>query len=564
LRKRAEKLQHELEESSEERTRLRAVESDLKEEVQNFKTENVKLRKDLHGARGQSAQVKELERQIAQQKSEVRTLQIQRQEHAKEKEALLQRTKVAEQSEREASTKLETAEALTKELQAKVTAGDVKISELERGKASEREKAEKVQEDLKQVKRDALREKSEVEEKHRRQVSYIQVQLDKAHADVAAAKKQILGLEDEIYNEKKRADGLKNTLATAEKARNKAETHNATLMEQTSKLSGELSEQGKQLKDQESKLERAQAALVTEKEAVADARRESEMLRRKNCTFREDFPDKLKRISEMMTGFVAEYNEVVDGNGGLGSLFESQRCGGEGARPAAYGGGWGGFVAQGGTERGQGRDRGGGGSGGGGSSDCCTRGGAGGGSGGRSGVKKTQVFDDQESDWQDSYGMGGRATMDLARAESEREGAASLQQQQQQDKAQEMDPDADSCVIIKVVAEEARPQRKRGRGGEKERAAQLEAASAHHPRLKTEPRGGEKERERPHVDTLVESQNSHSGPRPIEKERAAAAAEARAFKTADLGRRESCPTGGGGGPDGGKSGDGNDTFEGFD
>jgi hypothetical protein len=82
--------------------------------------------------------------------------------------------------------------------------------------------------------------------------------------------------------------------------------------------------------------------------------------------------------------------------------------------------------------------------------------------------------------------------------------------------------------------------------------------------VKTEPRGGEKEMERPHVDTLVESQNSHSGRRPIEKKRAAAAAEDRAGKTADLGRRESCSTGGGGGPDGGRSGDGNDTFEGFD
>ena len=90
MRKQAEKLQHELDEGSEERTRLRTVESGLKEEVQNLKTENVKLRKDLNSTRGQSAQVKELERQVAQQKSEIRTLQMQRQEHAKEKEALLQ------------------------------------------------------------------------------------------------------------------------------------------------------------------------------------------------------------------------------------------------------------------------------------------------------------------------------------------------------------------------------------------------------------------------------------------------------------------------------------------
>ena len=283
--------------------------------------------------------MKELERRLAQQVAEVRLQQLQRQEHDKEKESLLQRTQAAELSERQASAKLETAETLTKDLQAKMTAKDVKISALERAKTSEREKAEKAQEDLKQFKRDALHEQGQVEEEHKRQMAQLQIQLDQAHADVAASKKQIGGLEDEVYAEKKRADGLKNSLAAAEKTRDKAEAHNATLTEQTSKLSQELSEQGKQLREQESKLEKAQADLVAEKEAAGDARRESEQVRRKNRTFREDFPDKLKRISEMMIGFVTEYNEVVDGNGGLGSLVESQRCVGGRARSAAHGGG---------------------------------------------------------------------------------------------------------------------------------------------------------------------------------------------------------------------------------
>ena len=131
--------------------------------------------------------------------------------------------------------------------------------------------------------------------------------------------KKIADLEDKVRAETRRADSVQHKLCAAEESKAKAETHNAKLQEQTSALSNELAEQRKQLKalgDAEDKL---RSELATQKGVADTARRETEDLRRRGRIFCEDFPDRLRKMSEMMTGLYSDYNDLVQSDKAIGS-----------------------------------------------------------------------------------------------------------------------------------------------------------------------------------------------------------------------------------------------------
>ena len=348
-------------------------------------------------------------------------------------------------------------------LEAETTALNVKISEHDRANRSQKDQTEKALENLEQQKRDTVREKGEMEEEHRRKTQKVQKELDTTHASLSTAKKQIVDLEEEGYNETKRADALQTRLTATEKARDKAETHNAKLTEQQKTLSKELEEQRKQLKGQEDKQETLQAALATHTEEVADARRESEQLRRKNLAFREDFPVKLKRMSELMANFVNEYNEVADGVGALGSLVDSQRfereTGGGWKREAE--GGWRGNNEGGVDSAGATRANGVGGKARGKPNatkpNTCRLEQSAGGAAGRGGGDvagdgaDTQVDVEQDSYMQDSYGMGPNQLGAESQQEQQQEKEEKRKKKEDKDsKEHKAEIDSDGCEITKV------------------------------------------------------------------------------------------------------------------
>ena len=356
-------------------------------------------------------------------------------------------------------------------LEAETTALNVKISEHDRANRDQKDQTEKALENLEQQKRDTVRDKGEMEEEHRRKTQEVQKELDTTHASLSTAKKQIADLEEGGYNETKRADALQTRLTATEKARDKAETHNAKLTEQQRTLSKELEEQRKQLKGQEDKQETLHAALATHKEEAADARRESEQLRRKNLAFREDFPVKLKRMSELMADFVNEYNEVADGVGALGSLADSQRF----EREA--GGGWGGNN-EGGVDS---------------AGATCANGVGGkargkrntshleqsaGGAAGRGGGDvagdgaDTQVAGEQASYMQDSYGMGPNQLGAESQQEQQQEKEQNSKKKENKDsKEHKAKIDSDECEITKVE-----PHSEKGAGKRRVKVEKLKNA----------------------------------------------------------------------------------------
>ena len=468
-----------------EHENLTKLNTSLKESNNEHKANVTKLQKDLVTARCSGTQLKQLEKDVARLTADNAALRMKDKNAEKEKEGLVEQAQKAEQTAEDAASKLEDAKGKIAALEGQVREKDVQISELERANREEKAKTSKASDDLYQFKATSELSTANVKEAHKKELSDVGRERDKAQAEASVLRKKVAELEESIDAEKTSASRLQDELCKTKTSKDKTEAQNAKLEAQIKTVSTELAEQRTQLRDQEVKYEKLVLERAAAKQEAEDAQRKNRHLERKNKAFSEEFPDKLKRMQDVMSTFVAEYCDVVYGTA------DSQVVGGGVGGGGASGGGGvragdgvhlrGGIADSGGSDNGKGPCRMSGIPSDGAQADVSAPMGGG-----------TLTYRDQESYMQDSYGMAGDGESAGAGASSGGGGGACVAGTQ-----------SDGCVITKVEpdpeASTAKVKREGGgRGKRKEQAANQKSS-----------RGAELSRGH------VKQEKSAAGPRPV-------------------------------------------------